>query len=85
MLKLYGWRICPHCHKAVAWLQDHGVPFQYLEIEEQSPEIIEKVIQVNGGDDWVVPTLEYNGKWHPGQAFNAADFAAVLRNWDLIP
>ena len=61
MLKVYAWSVCPHCHKAIAWLNEHRIPFEYLEIEEQPQEVIQKVIEVNGGDDWVVPTMEYNG------------------------
>lgn len=84
MLKVYAWNVCPHCHRAVEWLETHHIPFEYLEIEEQPPEVIRKVVEVNGGDDWVVPTLEYNGRWRPGKVFNAAEFEADLRAWGVI-
>ena len=22
MLKVYAWSVCPHCHKAIAWLNE---------------------------------------------------------------
>lgn len=84
MLKVYGWKPCPHCHKAVDWLSENSVPFEYIEVEEQSEELVQKIIDVNGGDDWVVPTLEYNGQWQAGRAFNAQEFEALLREWKII-
>lgn len=85
MLKVYAWKICPHCRRAVEWLEAHHIPFEYLEIEEQPPEVVRKVVEVNGGDDWVVPTLEYNGRWRPGKVFNAAGFEADLKAWGIVP
>jgi len=83
-LKLYGWNVCPHCHAARTYLEEHKIPFRYLEIEEQPQAVIEQVIRVNGGDDWVVPTLEFNGQWIPGKAFHAEAFAADLRRLGVI-
>lgn len=84
MLKVYAWNVCPHCRRTVEWLKAHEVPYEYLEIEEQPPEVVRKVVEVNGGDDWVVPTLEYNGKWRPGKVFYAAELEADLRAWGVI-
>ena len=84
MLKVYAWNVCPHCRRTVEWLKAHEVPYEYLEIEEQPPEVVRKVLEVNGGDDWVVPTLEYNGKWRPGKVFDAAELEADLRAWGVI-
>ncbi|UKI30997.1 MAG: glutaredoxin family protein [Lentisphaeria bacterium] len=84
MLKVYAWNVCPHCRRTVEWLKAHEVPYEYLEIEEQPPEVVRKVVEVNGGDDWVVPTLEYNGKWRPGKVFDAAELEADLRAWGVI-
>ena len=44
MLKVYGWDVCPHTRDAVAWLKTHNIPFEYLEIEEQPQEVIQKVV-----------------------------------------
>ena len=84
MLNVYAWNVCPHCKKTIAWLEAHGIPFRYLEIEEQPEEVIRKVVEVNGGEDWVVPTLEYNGQWRPGQVFDPARLERDLRAWKLL-
>ena len=84
MLKVYAWNVCPHCRRTVEWLKAHEVPYEYLEIEEQPPEVVRKVVEVNGGDDWVVPTMEYNGRWRPGKVFDAAELEADLRAWGVI-
>ena len=84
MLKVYGWDVCPHTRDAVTWLKTHNIPFEYLEIEEQPQEVIQKVVDVNGGDDWVVPTLEFNGRWHPGERFDPVKFERVLKDLGVI-
>jgi len=38
-----------------------------------------EVVRVNGGEDWVVPTLEFNGKWRPGKVFNEMELDFDLR------
>lgn len=85
MLKFYGWNLCPHCHRAAEWLKEHGIPFEYYEIEEQLDEIVRKIVEVNGGDDWVVPTLEFEGKWRPGEVFDAAKLERDLAAWGIFP
>ncbi len=84
MLNVYAWNLCPHCHRTVEFLKKRGVPFRYLEIEEQPADVIRKVIDVNGGEDWVVPTLEYNGLWRPGQVFDEKKLEHDLRAWGLL-
>ncbi len=83
-LNVYAWSICPHCQNTVAWLKEKNIPFNYLEIEEQPQEVVQKVIEVNGGDDWVVPTLEFNGRWRPGEVFDAARLEAWLRQNGVV-
>ncbi len=78
-LQVYAWSLCPHCRAAIRWLDEHHIPFDYNEVEEQPPEILRRIIDVNGGDDWVVPTLEYNGQWIPGEVFDAARFEEHLK------
>jgi len=84
MLKVYTWNVCPHCHAAVAWLKEHGIPFEELDIEQQPEDVVRKVIKVNGGDDWVVPTMEYHGQWRAGQVFDAKRLEKDLKAWGLI-
>lgn len=79
MLKVYAVTWCPHCKKTVEFLNANHIAHRYLDMETQPEDIVQKVIEINGGDDWVVPTLEYNGRWRPGKVFDEAG----LRN-DLI-
>ena len=84
MLKVYYWDVCPHCHRAMEFLKKNNVPFEALDIEKQPEKIVKKVVEVNGGDDWVVPTMEYNGQWRPGQVINAKKLEADLKVWGLM-
>lgn len=79
MLKVYAASWCPHCRKTVEFLKAKGIPFEYFEIEEQPEELVMRIVEVNGGDDWVVPTLEYQGGWRPGKAFDEAGLMEDLR------
>ena len=45
---------------------------------------MDKVVQVNGGDDWVIPTLEFNGKWRAGKAFDEKKLAADLQKMGVV-
>lgn len=78
-LTVYAALWCPHCQRTVAFLSEHGIPFQYVDIEKAAPEVVQTVIDKNGGDDWVVPTLEYHGKWRPGKFFNAEELISDLK------
>jgi len=46
------------------------LPLEYMDIEKADAEIVKQVIEVNGGEDWVVPTMQYEDKWRPGKVFN---------------
>jgi mycoredoxin len=83
MLTVYAAAWCPHCTKTVEFLKKHGIAFTYMEIEDQPEDVIEKIIQVNGGDDWVVPTLAYNGKWREGRLFNEMTLLSDLKDLDV--
>jgi len=80
MLKVYAAKWCPHCVDTVEYLKTNNIPFEYFEIEDQPDTIVNKIIQVNGGDDWVVPTLSFNGKWRPGKIFNEMELNHDLNN-----
>jgi mycoredoxin len=80
MLKVYAASWCPHCVKAVAFLKGRGIPFEYYEIEEQPEELVRRVVEVNGGEDWGVPTLEFEGRWRPGKVFDPEGFERDLKN-----
>ena len=71
MLKVYGAKWCPHCVKTTAHLKKKNIEFEYIEIEEQPEQVIQKIIEVNGGQDWVVPTLEFKGKFREGKEYDS--------------
>ena len=83
MLKIYAAKWCPHCTKTVKYLKDNNIEFEYIEVEEQSEKTIQKIIEVNGGDDWVVPTLEFNGKWRKGKIYNEKELYSDLQKLGL--
>lgn len=83
MLNVYAAKWCPHCQATVAFLKKKSVPFNYIEIEEQPDDVVRKVVEVNGGDDWVVPTLELDGRWRPGKRFDEAGLVSDLRSMGL--
>lgn len=84
MLKVYIATWCPHCTAALQYLKEETIPFEAIDIEQQPTEVVQKVIDVNGGLDWVVPTLEYNGQWRKGKVFNAQGFNADLITLGVI-
>ncbi len=79
MLKVYAANWCIHCRKTIDYLKRQKIPYEYIEIEEQPEKVVKKIIEVNGGEDWVVPTLEFNGKWREGRFFNEIELHADLK------
>jgi mycoredoxin len=84
MLNLYAAKWCPHCTKTVEYLKKKKIPFNYIEIEDQPDDIVQKVVQANGGEDWVVPTLEYNGRWREGKEYNELELHFDLKKLGVI-
>jgi mycoredoxin len=79
MLVVYSAFWCPHCIKTEKYLREKGVPFESVNIETAPKEVVDKVVAVNGGVEWVVPTMEYQGKWRPGKVFRPADIDKDLK------
>lgn len=79
MLTVYGAQWCPHCTQTASYLEQKNIDFKYVDIESAPDDVVQKVVEVNGGDDWVVPTLENDGKWRPGKVFNAHEIDDDLR------
>ncbi len=84
MLNVYAASWCPHCQKTIEYLEEKNIEIKYIDIETEPDEVVKKVIEVNGGDDWVVPTLEYEGKWRPGKVFNAEELERDLKKMGVI-
>ncbi|MDH5541988.1 MAG: glutaredoxin family protein [Nitrospinota bacterium] len=74
-LKIFttGW--CPDCHKAKRFLENKGIEFEEVDIEE-NPEAVDIVVAARGKR--VVPTLEYKGKYIDGNHFSVEKFEADL-------
>ncbi|OHD10979.1 MAG: NrdH-redoxin [Spirochaetes bacterium GWD1_27_9] len=79
MLNLYCATWCPDCKATVAYLNDKKISYNYIDIEKQPEDIVQKVVEVNGGDDWSVPTFENNGKWIGGQNFSKNKIPEYLK------
>ena len=79
MLKVYAAAWCPHCVRTIEFLKLKNIAFDYIDIEKQDRRIVDKVVEVNGGLEWVVPTLEFNGRWREGKAFDASGLSADLK------
>ncbi len=84
MLNVYAAAWCWHCQKTVAFLKKNHIAFNYINIEEQPEDAVKQVIAVNGGKDWVVPTLEYQGQWREGKVFDADELANDLRKMGVM-
>lgn len=83
MLKVYSTFWCPHCIKAEKYLTEKKIPFQSINIETAPKEIVDKVSEINGGE-WVVPTLEFKGRWRKGKIFIEADLEADLKKMEVL-
>lgn len=81
---MYAARWCHHCMKTETFLRKNNIEFNYIDIEIQPDEVVRKVIEVNGGFDWVVPTLEYKGIWREGKVFNENELILDLKNMGVI-
>ena len=84
MLIVYGAPWCPHCKDTIEYLEQNNIEFQHLDIEKQPEPVVQKVIDANGGDDWVIPTLEFNGKWRGGKVFDPQGLKADLVTLGVI-
>ncbi|GAB6097849.1 hypothetical protein JCM14469_41030 [Desulfatiferula olefinivorans] len=79
MLTVYSAFWCPHCIRTERYLKENNIAFTSVNIETAPKEVVDKVVEVNGGVEWVVPTLEFNGKWRKGKVFDPVDLARDLR------
>lgn len=84
MLKVYGISWCPHCKKIVRYLVESKIDFQYFDMDGQPEDVVKKVIDVNGGHDWRVPTLEFQDQWIPGKAFSSSEVDEDLKKLSVI-
>lgn len=84
MLIVYSTFWCTHCVKTENYLKDRNIKFKSVNIETAPKEVVQQVIEANGGVDWVVPTLEFNGTWRPGKVFKPAELEKDLKEMGVI-
>ena len=59
-IKMYTTTWCSDCHRAKQYLNEHGIAYEEINIEEQGG-AAERVMQINNGKR-KVPTFEVNGR-----------------------
>jgi mycoredoxin len=79
MITVYSAFWCPHCVRTEKYLKEKNIEFTSVNIETAPADVVRKVVDVNGGVEWVVPTIEYNGQWRRGKVFNAAELEKDLK------
>lgn len=84
MLNVYFAPWCPHCKKTQEFLKENGIEFNPIDVETLPESMRNRIIEVNGGENLVVPTLEYEGQWRPGKAFMAEELKADLKKMGVI-
>ena len=84
MLNIYTLKDCPHCRQTLAFLKEHRIEFVNFDMDEQPDSVVQKIIEVNGGKDWVVPTMEFGGRWRKGKIFNALELEKDLTELGVI-
>ena len=76
VITVYGSNWCGDCRRAKRFLQDRGVAFQEVNIED-SPEAAELVMKVNAGRR-KVPTIEIEGRYFSCSPFDPYQLAEEL-------
>ncbi len=62
VIKMYSTPWCPDCHRAKQFLQEHGIAYEEINIDEH-PEAAALVIEQNGGKRRV-PTFLIGGRYY---------------------
>jgi mycoredoxin len=60
------------------------IDFLYIDIEKADDAVVQKVIDANGGKDWVVPTMEFEGKWRKGKKYSDKELDVDLKEMGVI-
>ena len=76
-IKVYGSNWCGDCRRAKRFLQDRGIAFQEVNIED-SPEAAALVMKVNDGRR-KVPTIEIDGRYFSSSPFDPYQLAEELK------
>jgi len=76
-ITVYGNPWCGDCRRAKKFLQDRGVAFHEVNVDE-NPEAIELVMRVNDGRR-KIPTFEVDGRYFSSSPFDANQIAEELK------
>ena len=58
-IRLFSKSFCPWCHKAMRWLDQHGIAYEVLDVIED-PKAMKAMLAISGQD--LAPVIEVNGK-----------------------
>lgn len=58
-VRLFSKSFCPWCHKAMRWLDQHGIAYEVLDVIED-PKAMKAMLAISGQD--LAPVIEVNGK-----------------------
>ena len=75
-LRVYTTSWCADCRNAKRFLQERGVPFEEINVDEDT-EAEELVLRVNNGRR-KVPTLEIDGRYFASSPFDPEQIAEEL-------
>ncbi len=75
ILTLYSANWCPDCHAAKRVLDEKGIEYKLVDIEENQ-EAVDIIVAAMGKR--VLPTLEYNGSYMDGNHFDGEKFEKEL-------
>jgi glutaredoxin len=75
-IKVYLTEWCPDCRRAKKFLNQNGIPFEVVDVDE-SPDAEDLVMSVNDGRR-KVPTFEVDGRYFACSPFNAERLAQEL-------
>jgi len=76
-ITVYGNPWCGDCRRAKKFLQDRGVAFREVNVDE-NPEAIELVMRVNDGRR-KIPTFEVDGRYFSSSPFDPNQIAEELK------
>lgn len=75
-ITIYGTRWCADCRRAKRFLQERGIPFSEINIDE-FPEAEDVVLRANNGRR-KVPTVSVDGRYFACSPFDPHQFAEEL-------
>lgn len=76
-IRMYYTTWCPDCWHAKRFLDEHGIAYETINVDEQ-PEAAALIIEKNNGKR-KVPTFEVEGRWFSASPFNPDQLAEQLQ------